>query len=122
MRETKYRAWVNRYGKYEMIFSDDGWMSFWDSIDDDIEPMQYIGSKDKNRREIYEGDILYRPEQRSTSRYGSLYCPERRIVVEYSESYIDGIDYWIGWNTVDDPSTMEIIGNTHENPELVQKI
>lgn len=71
MREIKFRAWDKRYN--EMIYDahktyDYGCFcegsiysqSFSDILEEvDCEVMQYTGIKDKNGKEIYEGDIVY---------------------------------------------------------------
>jgi len=98
---------------------------------DDLILMQSTGLKDKNGKEIFEGDIL---------RYVSSVCPEcRHESTEYA-----GDTYQVSWqqrpmcgfeahnsdqNDIDrnwiDPDiwdkSMEIIGNIHENPELIKQ-
>ena len=84
--------------------------------------MQYTGLKDKNGKEIYEGDILRL--WRSTGKNGELrreyYKP---LLVEYCE-------LWTQFVVVDKPNKIqmgiwkefgafEVIGNIYENPELL---
>ena len=62
MREIKFRAWDNKQNKmrndgFSIYY--DGSIQFADSIESkDFILMQYTGLKDKNGKEIYEGDIL----------------------------------------------------------------
>ena len=74
---------------------------------------QFTGLHDKNDKEIYEGDILENPDH------------EEAFVVEYHE----GMAGYIGWG--DDKiagcylitgDEIEIIGNIHENPELLNDL
>jgi uncharacterized phage protein (TIGR01671 family) len=77
-------------------------------LDNDWLLMQYTGLKDKNGKEIYEGDVL---------RDVNYYKP---VVVEYDENGFwckeedDEVHGWI----MPCIENREIIGNLYENPEL----
>lgn len=71
--------------------------------------MQYTGLKDKNGKEIYEGDIFKAPHH-----FGPGGWDERIGVVEWDDE--DGYQ-WNYWRL----KKLEVIGNIYENPELLNK-
>lgn len=112
MREIKFRAWDKTHAFYEYI--DD---LYWfeenqiHGFDDDRYIFeQFTGLRDKNGREIYEGDILETSESDD-------HCYE---VVEYSGCAFSLISSGI---LLEDAGLgmSKIIGNIHENPDLVPK-
>lgn len=82
---------------------------------DKIEIMQYVGSKDRNGREIYEGDIVRHHHNKNKTDY----------VVEWSDASFGFIAAPIKENPGRphlNQATMlsyEIVGNIYENPELL---
>jgi hypothetical protein len=77
---------------------------------DRYEIMQYTGLKDKNGKEIYEGDILY---------YES--CDDKKEVMWGPILDHDTkMGYGDGWGLVSTDEDAEIIGNIYENPELLE--
>ena len=74
---------------------------------------QYTGRKDKKGQEIYEGDILHR-EVAFPGKSGDYYYVVKPIddYLEKGETYgIFSVHLW--------ESECEVIGNVHDNPELV---
>ncbi|MGK8427376.1 YopX family protein [Bacillus cereus] len=113
MREIKFRAWDKEFKQ----FSD---MALNYKIADinyytDYEWMQYTGLKDKNGKEIYEGDILDDPE-------------EKPLYVEFSTKFaafcfVDKFDPCgpTFYTTKDlHYEDLKVIGNIYENPELLE--
>ena len=122
MREIRFRAWIkgeNRMSNRVNVYSDGSFacaeMGEVTSIPDGI-LMQYTGLKDKNGREIYEGDIVKLSNASYLTNYKvrfgggqwECYTPDDgRGDPNTEELY--GWNYH-GWVTV--------IGNIYENPEL----
>ena len=128
MKETKFRAWDK---EKKRMYADVGIFPFpwnertqnnsWSFSADgttvnpyhkNIALMQYIGLKDKNGKEVYEGDIAL------TRRYivenGKQKRPEKKFVV------VDSIQSWHTVLCLSSDNNIEIIGNIHENPELLE--
>lgn len=139
-RELKFRAWITHWGEdpfmlclkpsvmrydYEhgfvLAFSHEGYPDFgaherYPVKPEDMTIMQFTGLHDKNGKEIYEGDVvaLAIPEVKSAT-----------IRMEWDDQHaafmMIGWEQWpcyaMQWSRSEPHS--EIIGNIHENPELL---
>ena len=137
MREIKYQAWdkkdkemlqdiqdyfdcdgcANEYGQ-DML--NQGIQKFGDFIKSKrFEVREYTGLKDKNGKEIYEGDILEIDDKEHDSGPYSVQS------IGWNGFYLNGDGHGspqvMQWNLDGSPEpTTEVIGNIYENPELLE--
>jgi len=128
MREIKFRAWEEK-GK-DMIYSHrgnfvmelDGECSFVEWGHNYFKPMpdlilmQFTGLKDKDGKEIYEGDILFwkdKNDPESTSMF-SIIFNEGCFCDDDDEPLFELI------SKNDILGDYEVIGNIYENPEILE--
>jgi hypothetical protein len=110
MREIKFRVWSFNEKVFHYFYVYEGFSGYYGSWS---HPQEFTGLKDRNSREIYEGDIIS---------FGRL---------NYEVSWMDG--RFIAscpnyskyhWPRFEFPSSevrcSEIVGNTFENPELLK--
>ena len=137
MREILFRGKCNEVGKYNgqwiegFYGEDDGKPIIARSTDHGLigyfcEPDsigQYTGLTDKNGRKIFEGDIIHL--EYSQVFFGGEYFGEYTAEVSYKEGCFitDGIN---NGDEIETPLSgfdndeLEIIGNIHDNPELLR--
>jgi uncharacterized phage protein (TIGR01671 family) len=120
MRTIKFRAWDKE--RKEMIQPHDGDFIKWHAPSnwkDCYELMQYTGLKDKNGKEIYEGDIVSARLASNTAGFtGYVHYLNAQYWVNYIgyESYYQSLIYLHGAEY----EPIEVIGNIYENPELIE--
>jgi uncharacterized phage protein (TIGR01671 family) len=145
MSDIKFRAWVNNSGMFYGVGVDrDGNPMFYDPHNGPLDgsheypcyenffgkatTMQYTGLKDKNGKEIYEGDIVVldgeiigpNDETLGVIKFNAgegfmVYPSGDDTGLSWSlmtQVYHDGRDINVGW---------EVIGNVHKNPELLNE-
>lgn len=103
MRQIKFRAWNGvMHPKWLDIDNPTGFIL-----------MQFTGLKDKNDREIYEGDII---ETNYIAGMG------RGAVSYIFSEFVIKKSFWVESLTdlVKNKWSLEIMGNIYENPELLE--
>ena len=122
MRETKFRAFIkelNEIREVEYInflkkmisFPNKFCKEYYLNADfDEIELMQYTGLKDKNKKEIYEGDIVIL----HNGTYKVIFNTEEARFILRDDEFEMNIPF-----TNNNNERMEIVGNIYENSELL---
>jgi uncharacterized phage protein (TIGR01671 family) len=138
MREIKFRIWDNDVKKMtpfdalcittrDMVCMSHGYQEshihlnqIFECLGNEAVIMQYIGEKDKNGNEVYEGDILIHINDIDNPEYGIVRYYERQY-----KAVIDGdgsINDFEEEDLLDYRSEMYIVvGNIYQNPELLIK-
>ena len=129
MREIKFRAWLKEERKMvnvETLFIGINRLCFGNSKTEDlffrdfeeVELMQYTGLKDKNGKEIYEGDIvLIKLDETSTWHKTVVGFKKGAFIADL----IDKEDYVYIFHHGFTGDDFEIIGNVYENKNLLEE-
>jgi len=133
MRVFKFRAWDKKKNRmiYDVIIGKDFFATCWDKdyVYGDITAisqnnwekryviMQFTGLRDKNGREIFEGDIVNINEEVVAvvrwDEFNACFFPDIRWKKE------KGVIYDIRIHRADEE--WEVVGNIFENPDLLKK-
>jgi len=128
MREIKFRAWDKQTRNWCELYTVDNaveWYNRKHSIfrgffDRHIILMQYTGLKDKNGKEIYEGDII---DKSYTNPLNGELVIQRYIIKwhngMYKAVFIKDKPYYDRCLWMEYKDT-EVIGNVFDNPELLE--
>ena len=128
MRTIKFRAWHKKKKIMKQltllglmwencndppIYSDFGETSYEEDVPhySDVELMQYTGLKDKNGKEIYEGDIV---KSTRCVHYSIAECYFEDGSFQFKGTGCGSCDEYLSNNVLGD---FEIIGNIHENKD-----
>ena len=112
MREIKFRLWEDGEMEYDVRFTGED-MSFNNEIiKKGSNLMQYTGLKDKEGKEIYEGDIIKQELSLTTD----IIIIKDLFVFLEEKGYAEGE---LGQSYK--PKYLKVIGNIHQNPELFGK-
>ena len=145
MREIKFRAWDGKSIRYDItgfehgktnemagVFLDGDYFAITDDLKkcDAFNPcaivMEYTGLKDKNGKEIYEGDIITSENYPFTNDGNKNYAGEVYFDDEQACFCLDVIPISdrvrgaaVGGMLCEYAEAAEVIGNIYENPELL---
>ncbi len=126
MREIKFRAWDKKNkqwlwanGALGEHFTTGNIYAGWElNVKPEVELMQFTSLKDKNGKEIYEGDVVIGLDKRDIPCQGWVeWMPHMLTYVLRDKSCKTEREWLIqlGWS-----ETEEVIGNIYENPDLLK--
>jgi len=114
MREIKFRVWIKGLNIWEYDFLPNEGESFFEIFSKkDLVFCQYTGLKDKNDKEIYEGDVVVGSSMMKNDLIdvvdfaNGMFMHSKSSFGNEGEDLIDLID-------------CKVLGNIYENPELLK--
>ena len=120
MREIRFRIWSPI--KDQMVYSDlkrdemnlTTAVAYHNTHPEKGHLMQFTGLRDKNGKEVYEGDVIS-----DHIGIGDVEYPEN--VAAFRVNYRNGQAKWLlDYNLPGEFESIEVIGNVHEHPELLK--
>ena len=125
MRDIKFRAFdkdLKRILKvkeidfeYRIVTLEISELSIKKILFEDVELLQYTGLKDKNGKEVYEGDVFIH----NNHKFEVVWDSTRFIGLDNNRSG-KGYCCYVDSHYKDGSSSIEVIGNIYENPELLE--
>jgi hypothetical protein len=122
MREIKFRAWDDKQIVLDWFYVDEGNGHLIPSQRQHhaVVLMQYTGLKDKNGKEIYEGDVVMSPSGVREVAWNQLHLSwglwtnggqHENMLADWINDDGTAPKEW-------EDKSLEVIGNIYENPEL----